>query len=45
MTAPADLTRRALFMKIGIALNGIVGVILAVPIMRYLALAHFARTQ
>jgi menaquinol-cytochrome c reductase iron-sulfur subunit len=36
MTVPADLTRRELFMKIGIMLNGIVGVILAVPILRYL---------
>jgi len=36
MTPPTDLTRRALFMKIGIALNGIVGVILAAPILRYL---------
>jgi menaquinol-cytochrome c reductase iron-sulfur subunit len=36
MTVPADLTRRALFMKIGITLNGIVGLILAAPILRYL---------
>jgi menaquinol-cytochrome c reductase iron-sulfur subunit len=36
MTVPTDLTRRELFMKIGIVLNGIVGVILAVPILRYL---------
>jgi menaquinol-cytochrome c reductase iron-sulfur subunit len=36
MTVPADLTRRELFMKIGIVLNGIVGLILAAPILRYL---------
>ena len=36
MTLPAGLTRRALFMKVGILLNGIVGVILAVPIVQYL---------
>jgi len=36
MTLPTDLGRRDLFMKIGIFLNGIVGVILAVPVVRYL---------
>jgi menaquinol-cytochrome c reductase iron-sulfur subunit len=36
MTVPAGLTRRELFMKAGIVLNGIVGVILAAPILRYL---------
>jgi nitrite reductase/ring-hydroxylating ferredoxin subunit len=36
MTLPTDLGRRDLFMKIGIFLNSIVGVILAVPIVRYL---------
>jgi menaquinol-cytochrome c reductase iron-sulfur subunit len=36
MTESSGLTRRDLFMKIGILLNGIVGVILAVPIVRYL---------
>jgi menaquinol-cytochrome c reductase iron-sulfur subunit len=36
MTAPNDLSRRELFMKAGIVLNGIVGVILAAPIVRYL---------
>lgn len=36
MTLPTGLTRRQLFMKVGILLNGIVGVILAAPILRYL---------
>jgi menaquinol-cytochrome c reductase iron-sulfur subunit len=36
MTPPASLTRRELFVKIGILLNGIVAVILAVPVIRYL---------
>lgn len=36
MTLPTDLGRRDLFMKIGIFLNGIVGVVLAVPVVRYL---------
>lgn len=36
MTTPGGLTRRDLFMKVGIFVNGIVGVILAVPIVRYL---------
>jgi menaquinol-cytochrome c reductase iron-sulfur subunit len=36
MTLPSGLTRRDLFMKVGLLLNGIVGVILAVPIVRYL---------
>jgi menaquinol-cytochrome c reductase iron-sulfur subunit len=36
MTIPGGLSRRDLFMKIGILLNGIVGAILAVPIVRYL---------
>jgi menaquinol-cytochrome c reductase iron-sulfur subunit len=36
MTLPTDLGRRDLFMKIGIFLNSIVGVILAVPVVRYL---------
>jgi nitrite reductase/ring-hydroxylating ferredoxin subunit len=36
MTTPREITRRDLFMKLGIFLNGIVGVILAVPIVRYL---------
>ena len=36
MTLPTDLGRRDLFMKIGIFLNGIVGMILAVPVVRYL---------
>jgi nitrite reductase/ring-hydroxylating ferredoxin subunit len=35
MTVPANLSRRDLFMKIGIFLNGVVGVILAAPILRY----------
>lgn len=36
MTAPTELTRRELFVKVGILLNSIVGVILAAPILRYL---------
>jgi Rieske Fe-S protein len=36
MTPPDGLTKRELFMKIGILLNGIVGTILAVPVVRYL---------
>jgi menaquinol-cytochrome c reductase iron-sulfur subunit len=37
MILPAGITRRDLFMKIGIVFNGIVAAILAVPIVRYLA--------
>jgi menaquinol-cytochrome c reductase iron-sulfur subunit len=36
MTSADGLTRRDLFMKVGILLNGIVGAILAVPVVRYL---------
>ena len=36
MTIPRGISRRDLFMKVGIFLNGIVGVILSVPIVRYL---------
>jgi menaquinol-cytochrome c reductase iron-sulfur subunit len=36
MTGTTDMTRRELFVKAGIVLNSIVGVILAVPIVRYL---------
>ena len=36
MSLTGGVTRRDLFMKIGIFCNGIVGVILAVPIVRYL---------
>ena len=36
MTLPGGLNRRDLLMKIGIVLNGIVGAILAVPVMGYL---------
>jgi len=36
MTLPGSVTRREIFMKIGIFFNGMVGVILAVPIVRYL---------
>ena len=44
MTPPAGVTRRGLFMKIGIFLNGIVAVILGVPIVRYLlSLIHICR--
>jgi Rieske Fe-S protein len=44
MTVPASLSRRDLFMKIGMLLNGVVGVILAVPVLRYL-LSPVARGQ
>ena len=44
MTVPADLSRRGLLMKIGIFLNGIVAVILAAPVVRYL-LSPIARGQ
>jgi menaquinol-cytochrome c reductase iron-sulfur subunit len=44
MTVPANLSRRSLLMKIGMLLNGIVAVILATPIMRYL-LSPVARDQ
>jgi nitrite reductase/ring-hydroxylating ferredoxin subunit len=36
MTLPGEFTRRNLFVKIGLLFNGIVGVILAVPVVRYL---------
>ena len=36
MSLTGGVTRRDLFMKLGIFLNGVVGVILAVPIVRYL---------
>jgi menaquinol-cytochrome c reductase iron-sulfur subunit len=36
MTVPNGLTRRALLMKIAIFFNGMIGMILAVPIVRYL---------
>jgi nitrite reductase/ring-hydroxylating ferredoxin subunit len=36
MTLPRAITRRDLFVKLGIFVNGIVGVILSVPIVRYL---------
>ena len=36
MSLSSSLTRRELFMKLGILFNGVVGVILAVPIARYL---------
>jgi menaquinol-cytochrome c reductase iron-sulfur subunit len=32
----SDLSRRGMFLKIGLLLNGLVGVVLAVPIVRYL---------
>lgn len=35
MSSP-DLSRRALFFKVGVAFNALVGIILAVPIVRYL---------
>src|ERR1700689_2916920 len=36
MTAPNGLSRRGLLVKLGILFNGIVGAILAVPIVRYI---------
>jgi menaquinol-cytochrome c reductase iron-sulfur subunit len=36
MTLPEGMSRRALLMKLGILFNGFVGLILAVPIVRYL---------
>ena len=36
MTAPDRLSRRGMFMKLSLLLNGAVGVVLAVPIIRYL---------
>lgn len=36
-TPPNEITRRGLLTKIGLALNGVVGLFLAVPIVRYLA--------
>jgi menaquinol-cytochrome c reductase iron-sulfur subunit len=36
MSLPREITRRDLFMKIGMFCNGIVAAILAVPILRYL---------
>jgi len=36
MSLTGEVTRRAFFMKVGIFCNGIVGFILAVPIVRYL---------
>lgn len=44
MTVSKDLTRRELFMKVGILLDTIVGLILAVPIVRYL-LSPVARAR
>ena len=44
MTMPRAITRRDLFVKIGIFCNGIVGAILAVPIARYL-LSPVARAR
>ena len=36
MNQPNELSRRGMLMKLGILLNGIVGVVLAVPIVRYI---------
>src|SRR5258705_7474460 len=36
MTLSSGLSRRKMFLKIGIAFNGLVGTVLAVPIVRYL---------
>jgi menaquinol-cytochrome c reductase iron-sulfur subunit len=36
MTLPQSFSRRALFMKLGVLFNGIVGAVLAVPVVRFL---------
>ena len=36
MTRPADLSRRGMLMKLGLLFNGAVGMILTVPVIRYL---------
>jgi menaquinol-cytochrome c reductase iron-sulfur subunit len=36
MTEPRDISRRDLFMKVAMFVNGVVGLILTVPILRYL---------
>jgi Rieske Fe-S protein len=36
MTSPDNISRRGMFMKLGLLFNGTVGVILAAPIVRYL---------
>jgi Rieske Fe-S protein len=36
MTAPYEITRRSLFVKLGLVFNGAVGVMLAVPMVRFL---------
>ncbi len=36
MTQPDELSRRGMLMKLGLLFNGVVGTILAVPIVRYL---------
>jgi menaquinol-cytochrome c reductase iron-sulfur subunit len=36
MTVPEDINRRELFVKVGLLFNGIVAVLLGVPIVRYL---------
>jgi len=37
MTSPNETTRRGFFAKLGLAFNGIVGLALGVPVLRYLA--------
>ena len=44
MSAETGMSRRAMLVKIGLLLNGIVGVVLAVPIVRYL-LSPIAREK
>jgi Rieske Fe-S protein len=36
MTLPRGLSRREMFLKIGIVFNGLVGAVLAIPIVRYI---------
>jgi len=44
MTMPVNLSRRAMLMKLGLFFNGIVALILAVPIIRYI-LSPLARSR
>jgi menaquinol-cytochrome c reductase iron-sulfur subunit len=44
VTAPPGVSRRAMLVKLGTLLNGIVGVILAIPIVRYI-LSPVARAR
>jgi hypothetical protein len=45
MTSPNETTRRGFFAKLGLAFNGIVGLALGVPVLRYLASPGDPRTK